>query len=51
MLFPIPVVFIAPGVLVTVHEPVDGNPSNSTLPDGIEHDGWVIAPITGGKGF
>jgi hypothetical protein len=51
VLFPVPVVFIPPGVLVTVHEPVVGNPSNSTLPDGVEHDGCVMTPITGGKGF
>jgi hypothetical protein len=34
-----------------VHEPADGNPFNSTLPDGAEHNGCVMAPTNGGDGF
>jgi hypothetical protein len=51
VLFPNPVVFIPAGVLITVHVPVEGNPSNSTLPDGAEHDGCVMTPTIGGEGI
>jgi hypothetical protein len=32
VLVPVPVVVTAPGLVVTVHVPVDGKPVNTTLP-------------------
>lgn len=51
VLVPVPVLLTDPGLLVTVHVPVDGNPSSTTLPVDNSHVGWVIAPITGGSGI
>lgn len=44
-----PVVVTPPGVLVIVQFP-EGNPLNTTLPVGIVHVGWVIAPTIGAVG-
>ena len=50
MLVPLPVVVTAPGVLVSVHVPVEGSPLSTTLPVATLHVGWVIAPTTGAVG-
>ena len=42
----LPVVVTLPGVLVTVQLPL-GKPLNTTLPVGVVHVGWVIAPTIG----
>jgi hypothetical protein len=45
----VPVPAIAPGL--TVHFPVAGNPFNTTVPVGVEHEaGCVIDPTTGAEG-
>jgi hypothetical protein len=45
----VPVPAIEPGLMI--HVPVAGNPFNTTLPYGAEHeDGWVIVPTTGASG-
>ena len=44
---PVPVEVTAPGVLVSVHIPVAGNPFNTTLPVATAHVGCVIVPIAG----
>ena len=51
MLVAVPVVVDPPGVRVSVHVPLDGNPLNATLPVATVHVGWVIVPITGAVGF
>ena len=50
VLVPVPVEVVPPGVLVSVHVPVDGRPFNITLPVAPEHVGWVIVPIVGAAG-
>lgn len=47
---PDPSVVFPPGDLVTVHDPVEGNPLRTTLPVGSAHVGWVIVPTTGAAG-
>jgi hypothetical protein len=49
-LVPDPVVVTPPGVRVTVHEPVDGNPLNNTLPVDTVHVGGVMVPTAGAVG-
>jgi hypothetical protein len=49
-LVPDPVVVTPPGVRVSVHEPVDGNPLNITLPVDTVHVGGVTVPATGADG-
>jgi hypothetical protein len=49
-LVPLPVLVTAPGILVNVHDPVDGNPLKTTLPVDIAHVGCVMVPITGAVG-
>jgi hypothetical protein len=46
---PVPVTVTLPGVLVSVHVPVEGNPLNATLPVDIAHVGWVMVPTTGAE--
>ena len=50
LLAPLSEVFTVPGVLVTVHVPVEGNPLNSTLPVETGQVGCVIAPTIGADG-
>ena len=47
---PVPVEVTAPGVLVSVHVPVAGNPLRTTLPVATAHDGCVIVPTVGASG-
>ena len=47
---PVPVVVVAPGVLVNVHVPVAGSPFNTTLPVAVAHVGCVIVPTVGAVG-
>ena len=47
---PVPVEVTAPGVLVSVHVPVAGNPLRTTLPVATAHDGCEIVPIAGAVG-
>lgn len=44
-LVPVPCVVVPPGVLVSVHVPVDGRPVSRTLPVAIRHVGWLISAI------
>jgi hypothetical protein len=46
----VPVIVAPPGLAVTVHAPLDGNPLNDTLPVGFVHVGCVFVPTTGGLG-
>jgi hypothetical protein len=48
-LVPLPVLVTAPGILVTVQEPV-GRSLKTTLPVDIAHVGCVMVPITGAVG-
>ena len=48
---PVPVVTIAPGVLVRFQVPVAGNPFRITLPVANAHVGWVMVPTVGAVGF
>ena len=41
---------VPPGVLVSVHVPVDGSPLSTTLPVATLHVGWVIVPTKGAVG-
>ena len=50
VLVPVPVVVTAPGVLVNVHVPEDGNPLNTTLPVATLHLGCVMVTTVGGVG-
>ena len=50
VLVPVPVVVTAPGVLVNVHVPDDGNPLNTTLPVATLHLGCVMVTTVGGVG-
>jgi hypothetical protein len=50
VLVPVPVVVVPPGVLVTVHVPVEGKPFRMTLPLPTSHVGWVIVPAAGAVG-
>ena len=47
---PVPVEVTAPGVLVSVHVPVAGNPLRTTLPVAKAHVGCVLVPTTGAIG-
>jgi hypothetical protein len=51
ILVPDPVVVTLPGVRVSVHVPVDGNPVNITLPVETVHVGWVTVPTMGALGL
>ena len=51
ILVPVPAVVTPPGVRVSVHVPVDGNPLNATLPVGTRQVGLVIVPTTGAEEF
>jgi len=44
------VVVVPPGVLVSVHVPVAGNPDKTTLPVATLQVGWVMVPIVGAVG-
>jgi hypothetical protein len=48
---PVPVFVTPPGEPVNIHVSFAGKPFNTTLPDGTEHTGCVIAPTTGGDGL
>ena len=50
VVIPVPVVVTAPGLLVKVHVPLDGNPFKTTLPVAVEQVGCVIVPIAGAAG-
>ena len=50
LLVPVPVVVTAPGVLVSVHVPVDGSPLKITPPVATVHVGCVIVPTVGAAG-
>ena len=50
VLAPVPVLVVPPGVLVNVHDPVDGRPLNATLPVATVQVGWVIVPTAGAEG-
>ena len=50
LLVPVPAVVTPPGKRVITHEPVEGNPFNTTLPVGIANVGWVIVPTVGAAG-
>ena len=50
VLVPVPVVVTAPGVLVKVHVPLDGNPLNTTLPVANAQVGCVMVPTVGADG-
>src|SRR5665811_1803553 len=47
LMVPLPVVVNEPGNIVIIHEPVEGNPLNTTLPVGSATVGWVIVPTSG----
>jgi hypothetical protein len=47
---PVPVVVVPPGVAVTVHDPVAGNPLSATLPVATAHVGCVAVPTIGAVG-
>ena len=47
---PVPVDVTSPGVLVSVHVPVAGNPLNATLPVAVAQVGWVMVPTIGAEG-
>jgi hypothetical protein len=47
---PVPVVVDPPGVRVSVHIPLEGNPFNTTLPVAIVHVGGVMVPTEGAEG-
>lgn len=47
---PVPVIITPPGLLVSVHVPVEGKPLKSTLPVDNAHVGCTIVPITGAVG-
>ena len=44
---PVPVVTVAPGVLVSVQVPEEGNPLRITLPVATAQVGCVIVPMVG----
>ena len=50
VLVPDPLVVTAPGLRVSVHVPLDGNPLSTTLPVETMHTGCVIVPTTGADG-
>jgi hypothetical protein len=50
LLVPVPAVVTPPGKHVITHEPVEGNPLNTTLPVGTANVGWVIVPTVGAAG-
>ena len=47
---PEPVVVVPPGVRVSVHVPVAGNPDKTTLPVATLQVGWVMVPRIGADG-
>jgi hypothetical protein len=47
---PVPVEVTAPGFLVSVHMPEEGNPLRATLPVGTAQVGWVLVPTKGAVG-
>lgn len=50
LLAPLPAVVNPPGKRVITHEPGEGSPLNTTLPDGTASVGWVMVPTTGAVG-
>jgi len=50
VLTPVPDIITFPGLRVSVHVPVAGNPLKTTLPVDIAHVGCVIVPTTGAEG-
>ena len=50
LVVPVPVIVVAPGVLVKVQVPVAGKLFNTTLPVETAQVGCVIVPIAGAKG-
>lgn len=49
-LLPDPVDVVLPGNRVSIHSPVSGRPSSTTLPVETSQVGWVIVPTTGAGG-
>jgi hypothetical protein len=47
---PDPLVVTPPGLRVSVHVPLEGNPLSTTLPVETMQEGWVIVPNTGADG-
>jgi hypothetical protein len=50
VLVPVPVVWVPPGCIVSVHVPVEGRLLKTTLPVATSHVGCVIVPSTGAAG-
>ena len=50
LLAPLPSVVNPPGKSVITHEPREGSPLNTTLPDGTASVGWVMIPTIGAVG-
>ena len=50
LLVPVPIMVVVTGVLVKVHEPVDGRPLSVTLPVPTVHVGCTIVPTLGTVG-
>jgi hypothetical protein len=48
---PFPLVTTEPGVRVSVHVPVEGNPFSTTLPVPTVQVRWVIVPTVGAEGI
>lgn len=48
---PVPVLITEPGVLLTVHVPVEGNPMSTTLPVDDAQVGCVTDSILGSRGI
>jgi hypothetical protein len=51
LLVPVPVFVMVPGYRVSVHVPVAGKPSSTTLPVDTVHVGGVIVPAEGIEGI
>ena len=47
---PVPVVFVPPGLRVSVQVPVAGRPLSTTLPVATVQVGWVMVPTVGAEG-
>lgn len=47
---PLPLCVVPPGLMVSVHVPLEGRPPSDILPVAVWHVGWVILLITGAPG-
>lgn len=50
VLEPVPVVVVPPGLRVSVHVPLEGNPLRNALPVASLQVGWVMLPTWGAEG-